>query len=250
MEDNMGRRRKRPEGNCHLCGTFTKLSFEHVPPRKAYNDKPILEARFDSLLMNGFESPKGKTSQRGSGGFTLCEKCNNDTGSWYAKDFIHWTWQSMRILALTNGAPSLFYQYHIFPLRVIKQIICMFFSSNGSGFQEKHHELVRFVLNREATGIDPSIKIYMYFNFGNRGRRTGIVGGINTEQGVARVFSELTYPPCGYIMTFNSQAPDDRLIEITHFTEYRYNDWKHISLRIPALEVYTPFPADFIAELS
>ena len=29
------------EGFCALCGKFKKLSFEHVPPQSAFNNKPI-----------------------------------------------------------------------------------------------------------------------------------------------------------------------------------------------------------------
>ena len=30
------------KGNCHLCGEFKELSFEHIPPKAAFNDRPIL----------------------------------------------------------------------------------------------------------------------------------------------------------------------------------------------------------------
>ncbi len=28
-------------GKCHLCGKQSKLTFEHIPPQKAYNDKRV-----------------------------------------------------------------------------------------------------------------------------------------------------------------------------------------------------------------
>ena len=42
----------------------------------------------------------------------------------------------MAILHWTRGKPSLYYTFHIFPLRIIKQIVCMFFNANGEGFRE------------------------------------------------------------------------------------------------------------------
>jgi hypothetical protein len=34
----MGKRTK--NGRCHICGNVGELSFEHVPPEKAFNNKP------------------------------------------------------------------------------------------------------------------------------------------------------------------------------------------------------------------
>jgi hypothetical protein len=30
------------KGNCHLCGKYKELSFEHIQPKAAFNDRPIL----------------------------------------------------------------------------------------------------------------------------------------------------------------------------------------------------------------
>src|SRR6267142_5142636 len=126
-------------GTCHLCGLSRKLSFEHVPPHAAFNEYPIMEARgLEMFEERDIDRIKGRISQRGAGGYTLCERCNNDTGAWYGTAFVSWAYQAARILALTRGQPSLYYEYHLYPLSVIKQIICMFFSANGPSFQTQH----------------------------------------------------------------------------------------------------------------
>jgi hypothetical protein len=51
----MGKRTR--TGKCHICGNTGQLSFEHVPPESAFNDKPI--------IMKPFEGGKGKIQQRG-----------------------------------------------------------------------------------------------------------------------------------------------------------------------------------------
>jgi hypothetical protein len=35
---------------CHICGTYGKLSFEHVPPRAAFNDRRILHVAFEEII--------------------------------------------------------------------------------------------------------------------------------------------------------------------------------------------------------
>ena len=34
----------KPLGHCHLCGQYGELTFEHIPPRGAYNKHPVLVA--------------------------------------------------------------------------------------------------------------------------------------------------------------------------------------------------------------
>ena len=72
-------------GQCHICGEMGKLTFEHIPPRKAMNNKPICIYDGNALLSKNITY---LNSQRGNGKFSLCEKCNNITGSWYAESYI------------------------------------------------------------------------------------------------------------------------------------------------------------------
>ena len=69
-------RRKHIIGTCHICGENKKLFFEHVPPRAAFNDRPIVQASIERLIKkeNDLDDLKGKTYQRGAGGYTLCEQ--------------------------------------------------------------------------------------------------------------------------------------------------------------------------------
>ena len=71
------------EGICHLCGTFGQLSFEHVPPRRAFNELKIKSFKFWDIYC----SKKGRDQQKGAGDYTLCNSCNNNTGSCYAESY-------------------------------------------------------------------------------------------------------------------------------------------------------------------
>jgi hypothetical protein len=54
-------------GACHICGVMGKLSFERVPLRSAYNDRPLVLQRIDELLAVGPDSRRGRVCQRGAG---------------------------------------------------------------------------------------------------------------------------------------------------------------------------------------
>ncbi len=241
-------RGKKKTGPCCICGEEGKLSFEHVPPRSAFNDHPVFVANIKELIGNWdgeLKSVKGKVHQLGAGDYTLCEKCNNDTGAWYGNAFADWAYQAFCVLTFARGEPTLYYQFRIFPLRVIKQIVCMFFSSNGPSFRTAHPDLVKFVLNREARYLQPAISIYTYYNLSPVSRQTGVASLLNIEKQQGHTFSEIAYLPLGYVMSLESKVPDDRPVDISFFANYRYDEWKEFSFRLPVLPIYTYFPADY-----
>ena len=238
--------RKAPEGTCYICGQYGPLSFEHVPPRAAFNNRPVIVLSWDkSLSLGPDEVARGKTQQRGMGGYTLCARCNNCTGDWYASNFVDWCYQGMEILGLAKGRPTLIYPHYIAPLRVLKQIVTMFFSVNGDRFRSVNEELVRFVLNREARYLSPTYRFFVYYNVVGRPRTFGGTGVLDITTGKTIVMSEITYPPFGYVMTQDSEPPDERLVEITHFARYGYNTFATLQAQLPILPTYVSVPGDY-----
>ncbi|NOR52736.1 MAG: hypothetical protein GQ536_01415 [Candidatus Aminicenantes bacterium] len=57
--------------------------------------------------------------------------------------------------------------------------------------------------------------------------------------------SEINFPPYGYMMTINSDPPDPRIVEITHFSRYGYDEFDTKAMRIPVLPTHLPFPGDY-----
>lgn len=238
--------RKRIDGICHICGCHGKLSYEHVPPRAAFNDRPMVYYEMEKVVARHPENlPKGRVNQRGSGAHTLCASCNNRTGSWYGNAFAEWAYQGMNVVAMTRGTdPHIFLHFHIFPLRVIKQIVCMFFSANGDGWHKGQGELVDFVLSRNKRYIRPEIRIYAFYTLTERPRRSGVAGRFSLS-GDRQVFSEISFPPIGYIMTIDSPPPHKGLTEISSFANYGYNAWRNIPIKMDVLPVYSWLPSDF-----
>lgn len=240
-------RRKKVIGTCRICGVKAKLSFEHVPPKKAFNDRPIVNANIAKIIKfkGDLDDVGGKIHQRGAGDYTLCEKCNNLTGGWYGDAFVDWINQVAKVLWLSRNQPSLSYLYKIYPLRVIKQIICMFFSTNGEEFRKAQQDLVRFVKNKEARFIDSDIRIYCFYSPSPRSRHSGVAGVVNFNDHSHKIISEIVFPPMGYVMVLDGLPPDGPLFDITFFSKYQYNDRKELGLRMPTLPIYTYFPGDY-----
>lgn len=238
---------KKRHGTCHLCGEEGKLSFEHVPPQSAFNDRPVLLSKFEDVYEN-LETPSGTKQQKGMGDYTLCERCNNNTGSWYGGAFCEWARQVMVLLQYTDGNPlSLPFTYRIYPLRVLKQVLCLFFSTHGSRWRQVNPELEHFVLNKHALGIAPRYSVWTYFNTSQRSRQTGLAATVPSPGSTSStLLSEISFPPIGYLMTFQSDPPPDpRLVDISFMANYGYDEQKEITLNLPVLPVYTYFPGDY-----
>jgi hypothetical protein len=240
------RRRRNVRGPCHICGVVTDLSFEHVPPRAAFNEHPVWELRGDAVFRADLDNlPRGVQRQRGSGEYTLCEPCNKTTGGWYGRAFAGFAFQAAEILYATRGRASLHYPFHFAPLRVLKQIVCMFMSINSPAFAQVNPELVRFVKNKRAFSLPPKYRFFIYYNAGTRSRSAGVSGLLNTNSHQIRVLSEMTFPPFGYVLSLKGESPDDRLVDISWFARFLYDDWGHFTMRLPVLDVFTPFPGDY-----
>jgi hypothetical protein len=245
-------------GTCHICGKVGKLSYEHVPPAKAFNSYPGFMHFGDELLRRGEAFPwefttKGKQMQRGVGFYTLCEKCNPDTGGWYGGSFVDFIYKGYKFIMGMGGTNSLLPQTKriinledIYPLRIIKQIITMFFSVNSPVFAKAKPELVKFVKNKTTKGLSrEKYGIYIYILRGSLARYAGSVGILAFNQ--SRIVSEISCPPFGYVFEMNPKEEfRSRECEITDFGNlYDFNEKANISLTIPVYESNTPFPLDY-----
>lgn len=111
-------------GQCRICGKHGKLSFEHVPNRAAYNKITTIEYSWEDEYIHKKQT-KGKIRQGGIGEYTLCEKCNNNTGHWYGGEYTRWARACFEYLR--NRKPSsvepdeaVLTLYNVYPLRFLK----------------------------------------------------------------------------------------------------------------------------------
>ena len=235
-----------PSGTCHLCGCQDKLSYEHVPPRAAFNSRPLVATALDRLLANDGTTPtKGRIFQRGAGAYTLCIRCNSKIGRWYGREYVDWVYQGMSILTAASQAPSLYYTFHILPLRVLKQIAAMFFSVNSDTFHKAQPELQSFVLNRRRCHFPEHLRIFTFYAVGDRARQSGVMAQIDTlGRGNSSTFTEICFPPFGYVLTFD-RPPDPRMLDISYFGRFGIDEYRALTLRLPVLPVVHYMPGDY-----
>jgi hypothetical protein len=238
------------EGRCQICGIEGPLSFEHVPPRAAFNDRPVILTTFEQALTHGLDTdPTGTVQQRGAGRFTLCPRCNNETGSRYGRAFVEWCQGGYDILDRTRGSAGYQIDMHdIYPLRVVKQIITMFFSVNGPTFAERYPDLVQFVLDKERKYLDPRYTIGAYFAPTGGIRHLPLGRMLDIFDGRNAYFSEIAFFPFGYVLTIDSDMWDRRLFDITHFSRDEYGERRWVTMWLPVLATHLPIPGDYRSE--
>lgn len=247
-------------GKCCLCGQQCELSFEHIPPRAAFNAdpvKPVKGTKFltEQHLNNKSRMPwettglKYENQQQGMGVFSLCTSCNNNTGSWYGTDYIRLA--HIIHVALQKGfAPeeNAIQIYEVFPLRIIKQVLSMFCSINNPD-NEEFNEVRRFVLDKEARGLSKSkYKLCMYFTRSPFVKYNGeSILTTYSEAGYSTVrLSELTAYPFGFILYFDPLDDRDyKGFDITGFSEFGYNSCVTVEMPLDIREVNDIFPEQY-----
>ena len=280
--------KKHPIGYCSLCGSYGKLSYEHIPPEAAFNSSCVKMYTGAELLENNTERMPwefhGLTyiqQQKGSGKYSLCESCNNNTGSWYGAAYL----DMAQLIASALQHPEITTSQGIgvkdvYPLRFIKQILSMFCSvndyeslyayANPAQVPDKEQlspflrnivashdalyeasflmdELRQFVLNRDAVGLNKkNFKVCMYLTRSPLIKFNSISASIHLEENTYDIVSEITAAPFGFLLYVKpSKKIKCHGIDITTFSDFGYNDSCEVNFPVEILEMNTYFPADY-----
>jgi hypothetical protein len=247
---------------CRICRSAeAKLSYEHVPPRAAFNEDPTTVygladwlAREEDGTMSG-----GRIEQRGVGARTLCERCNNNTGSWYGNELALAARAGARILLeevpLTEFDALTESRYgrvtikqtdkHPHPLRLIKQIITMLLATSPPTLSLSHPDLGDFVLDRERRGLPDRYHFYLSLFAGPMARSTGVAERLDVERRRHDTLVEVAFPPFAYVMTIDSEPEAIESCDITEFVTVGYDQRANLELDLLIGFGHTPYPADY-----
>ncbi|HEX8734781.1 MAG TPA: hypothetical protein VF721_05615 [Pyrinomonadaceae bacterium] len=242
------------EGFCRLCGNYGELTFEHIPPRKAFNDKGVLLHSLNYISDASYQIAKKIPQRRHNAGLgerSLCGKCNNLTGAWYGDAYVDWAKQGMSYLDIIEKSVSISLPFYIKPLNVLKQIVTMGLAMS-SGSLINNYELRKFVLNIREKELPSEYLFYVYLtNKKSTARYMADSIQLDTHTGAMDfVLAEVALPPFGvvilnFIPDRKSSVTDDNLCFINHFSKYDYNVWTTVYLKIPVHRIWSPTPLDY-----
>lgn len=241
-------RHKTKKGICRLCLLEKTLSFEHVPPKVAFNKHTkYLSVPFEEYakIKNPLKDKiKGKQKQGGVGFNSLCKECNSFLGSSYVNAYKKWVYGGVEVIKGYN------YQYNRYnlreqePLAVLKQIISMFLSINNEQFTKSYPELAKFVLDPDSNELPDQYRILTYLN--NEGGMRYVHQTIASIPNVGIInCNEIAFPPYGYVMVIDFEKKLTLLNEITYFKNYKRSDIVTLDMEMYKLPTYTTWPLDY-----
>lgn len=230
----------RQPSSCFLCGSEDYLTFEHIPPRCALNSDLIFVQKHEQMLDKS--SPlfgKYSKSHKGFGKFCLCAKCNNNTGNWYAKAFCDFANQGLKILNQNQDSVNYLIagDYFIQPKNILKQILLMFVSADSAGILRSKPGVVNYILDRNNSNFPEKLNIFLYSNSSIYKRMMGYSFAANIYTGERYEWSEINFRPFGYFLTYDSNPPNQFMVNISKFNEVPYNKATNVEIKLPYLVV-------------
>lgn len=236
-------------GKCALCGKERELTFEHIPPRAAFNKKRVKAVNgMHFMTRDGLpweiEGLPYSNLQKGMGWYTLCRECNNNTGAWYAVEYVTFAMVAATALQRRKAQEINGFECRKFhPLRFIKQVLSMFCSLNIN--DSALDDIRELVVNKTQKGIDKSkIKVCMYFTESNLGKFAGRTVLANLNTGIT-VLSEIAVAPLGFVLYYEpSETGTFFGMDITNFCNYGYDDCVPVKFPLLVYEVNSWLPGD------
>lgn len=230
------------KGICHICGREAELTFEHIPPKKAFNwHRAKIYNGYGALSKSQGEPAKYNNSQQGMGKYSLCQSCNNITGAWYAADYCNF---AMSVLhsrhqnkPLTHGDVVTYRFKDLSPLQIVKQIVAMFCSVLP--YQEVHRlGFDKLLLERENNTINRELfDLRMYLSSSENGQimcgPTLVTSFIKKE---ASWVADIGAYPFGFIMNLTPEIPVKYGISILDMFDVDYEDKWEFTLSLMYLE--------------
>ena len=236
-------------GPCRICGEVKELTEEHIPPRAAFNKVKHVESDIKSWLrrQEAADDSRGQVRQGGIRHRTACGKCNNDTGGWYAREYVEWAYRGVDILTRAepiSGSVIDVEMVNCYPLRFLKQCVTMLVQVGSASLGDHEERIRRFILNREDRQLPDEVEIFLALYKGPGARLGGGVGVVNLVSGDIYVLSEVAYAP--FAMVLNADAPKPTSFgKINFMRRYSIDERADVTVRFLVGEGHTPYPGDY-----
>jgi len=237
-------------GICRICKEKKELTFEHIPPRSAFNKNSRFFVINSTEYYQNFEKystkklkPKSKIEQGGLGEHCLCEDCNNFLGSNYVREYKKFAKIAMSIISTCQENTKCFELdiSDINLLKFMKQVIAIFICTNKPVFTDSYPGLIEFIENPNSGNFPERYRVYMYLN--NEGQvRNGTIHFTNTHGAIC----DFTNPPFGFVLSIDNPNRIKEVSEITNFKYYnKLKDIKKLLIMLNKYPSHYPFPLDF-----
>lgn len=236
-------------GVCRLCLEEKSLSYEHYPPKSAFNKETKFYSIEYSEYARGFKDfyktgvIKSRIHQGGLGDYVLCEDCNNFLGITYVRDYVKFAKICMSALNQKEDIKGMLLTLKRDEVNLkyfLKQAVSIFLSCNSPDFGKDNLELLSFVKDTDTSFLSDRYKIYLYLN--DEGQ---IRNGVQMFTNVYGHICEFTFPPFGIVLSIDGPDRIDELCDVTEFKNYNLMSNEKVELRLNKYPSHSPIPLDF-----
>ena len=248
------RRRPGPPGNCAICGTYVpQLSFEHVPPRSAYNKVRLDEYEWEDMIRHSQQRPlepltkvsRSGVRQGGAGWHRTCGGCNNFSGRMYVPAYADWVRQVFSF-NISQTIKTLAVPFRLQPLNILKQVAFMFMVQNDGYGPGLADGMRRFILGEHVQDLPSRVRFYAFSYLGRRVKHGGLAARMTIGQSGGVMLSEIIMRPLGLLMTVNEGVHREGLTDITDWRRYRLDEQVERWLNLTNVAEIQPItPADY-----
>lgn len=240
--------KKTASGICRLCGLNRMLTFEHIPPRRAFNNDTVVYRAISNAILVGH---KTTIMRRGLGRHALCGDCNAKTGRWYGPAFADWTKQlygySGKLGYTKINAP-----FTIKPLNVLKQAAVMMLALAEESQVEAplHTALRKFVLDPISRQFPHGVSIVSYLTDCCDGVMVGKIQqvNVNTMESV-EYLGDVCLPPAGYAAFIASSRLNcdisKRITNLNPFAQFHYEEVRSMWIPMASVHHKGTYPLNF-----
>lgn len=228
-------------GTCKICGKHTVLTFEHIPPKVAFNNHPVRTYAGESSIKHiDGKKTKYKIKQRGSGDYVLCCDCNNYNGLWYVPEYAKIA-KGIGYAILdskeTNEDGMITIKFQkVNPLAFIKALIAIICCTLNYE-TVKEYKFDKFLLDKDNTeltfdGYD--IEIYALSNKSIT-HQTGVTVLVKKDSNgnyCNEVVAEAAYFPIGIILHIKPEKPIEYGLSLKCFKDLIYDKFD-LDMAIP-----------------
>lgn len=233
------------ESKCRVCASQPATTREHAPSKKAGNKGRMLHGRvnYEQSVVSGRMAWEVRPTQ-GNVFESLCDSCNNNTGSWYNPAYVKFSGHCEQFGKSEHTGRPCKVQVEVHPQRVLKQGLTSLLAVSQPGLTTKFPHLRDLVVGKEVKAALAPMRLWLYLRANRGGRSSGFGFWMSYDRKKGQLIAEFSFWPLGWLLTFDD-LPVDGAVDVSAWSETDYHDKTVVDLTVPCQWAVGPYPADF-----